>query len=61
VIEQVANVCRTSAVRGAWQRGQDITVHGWIYDIRDGLLHDLETSADSEDQFLKRYDAVVNV
>ena len=60
VIEQVANVCRTTAVREGWQRGQNITVHGWIYDIRDGILRDLETSADSEDQFLKRYDAVVN-
>jgi carbonic anhydrase len=60
VIEQVANVCRTTAVREGWRRGQNITVHGWIYDIRDGLLRDLETSADSEDEFLKRYDAVVN-
>ena len=60
VIEQVANVCRTTAVREGWQRGQNITVHGWIYDIADGLLRDLGTSADSEDQFLKRYDAVVN-
>ena len=60
VIEQVANVCRTTAVREGWRRGQNITVHGWIYDISDGLLRDLKTSVDSEDQFLKRYGAVVN-
>ncbi len=51
VIEQVANVCRTTAVREGWRRGQNITVHGWIYDISDGLLRDLKTSVDSEDQF----------
>jgi carbonic anhydrase len=41
VLEQVANVCRTSAVRDAWARGQRLAVHGWIYDIADGLLRDL--------------------
>jgi carbonic anhydrase len=41
VIEQVANVCQTSIIREAWERGQDLTVHGWIYGIKDGLLRDL--------------------
>ena len=41
VIEQVANVSRTTVMRDAWARGQKLTVHGWIYDIRDGLLRDL--------------------
>jgi carbonic anhydrase len=36
VREQVANVCRTTIVRGAWQRGQRLTVHGWIYRIQMG-------------------------
>ena len=45
VAEQVANVCRTTMVRGAWQRGQPLTVHGWIYRIQDGLLRDLHLSA----------------
>ena len=41
VMEQVANVCQTTVVRGAWDRGQAVAVHGWIYDLRDGLLRDL--------------------
>jgi carbonic anhydrase len=41
VIEQVANVARTTVVRDAWERGQELTLHGWIYGIDDGLLHDL--------------------
>jgi len=42
VIQQVANVRETEIVRTAAARGQDLHVHGWIYDIRDGLLHDLQ-------------------
>ncbi|MBL0897878.1 MAG: carbonate dehydratase [Reyranella sp.] len=41
VIEQVRNVCRTTIVKNAWRRGQDLSIHGWIYGIQDGLLHDL--------------------
>jgi carbonic anhydrase len=41
VLEQAANVCRTTIVRDAWDRGQPLTVHGWIYGLKDGLLHDL--------------------
>ena len=41
VIEQVQNVCDTSIVHDAWSRGQELSVHGWIYGIRDGLLKDL--------------------
>ena len=41
VIEQVVNVCETSILRDAWERGQDVAVHGWIYGIADGLLRDL--------------------
>lgn len=41
VIEQVLNVCETTIVQDAWGRGQDISVHGWIYDVADGLLKDL--------------------
>jgi carbonic anhydrase len=42
VIEQVVNVCETSILRDAWERGQDVAVHGWIYGIADGLLRDLD-------------------
>ncbi len=44
VIEQVVNVCQTTVVHDAWARGQALMVHGWIYDVRDGLLHDLDMS-----------------
>ena len=42
VVEQVANVCHTSIVQNAWKAGQPVTVHGWIYDISDGVLKDLD-------------------
>jgi len=42
VIEQVMNVSRTTVVRDAWARGQSLTVHGWVYDLSDGLLRDLD-------------------
>ena len=47
VIEQVRNVARTDPVVNAWERGQPLAVHGWIYDVADGLLHDLKVTATS--------------
>ena len=44
VIAQVDGVCRVPAVRDAWWRGRKLAVHGWIYDLRDGLLRDLNVS-----------------
>ena len=41
VREQVSNVCRTTVVQGAWERGQELSVHGWVYALEDGLLRDL--------------------
>jgi carbonic anhydrase len=41
VIEQATNVCQATIARDAWARGQPLTVHGWIYGVRDGLLRDL--------------------
>ena len=41
VIEQVSNVSQTTVLREAWARGQELAIHGWIYDVGDGLLHDL--------------------
>jgi carbonic anhydrase len=41
VREQVLNVCRTTVVQGAWERGQELSVHGWVYSLEDGLLRDL--------------------
>jgi carbonic anhydrase len=44
VIEQVQNVCHTTIARDAWERGQELAVHGWIYGIADGLARDLDTT-----------------
>lgn len=41
VKSQVANVCYTSIIQNAWRRGQDLTVHGWVYGLKDGLINDL--------------------
>ncbi|MES2260452.1 MAG: carbonate dehydratase [Pseudomonadota bacterium] len=42
VVEQVVNVCQTTIVQDAWDRGQTLSVHGWVYGLKDGHLHDLE-------------------
>ena len=44
VIEQAVHVCQTTAVADAWQRGQELTIHGWIYGLHDGRLRDLGLS-----------------
>jgi carbonic anhydrase len=50
VIEQVMNVSRTTVVRDAWARGQSLTVHGWVYDLSDGLLRDLDVCIGADSQ-----------
>ena len=44
VIDQADNVCETTIVRDAWARGQDVTVHGFVYGLHDGLIRDLGVS-----------------
>lgn len=44
VVEQVVNTCRSTVVLRAWDRGQDLTVHGWIYGLADGRIRDLGVS-----------------
>ncbi|MBN2162717.1 MAG: carbonate dehydratase [Pontiellaceae bacterium] len=48
VIEQVSNVCNTTMLRDAWSKGQELAVHGWIYRLEDGLLHDLDVTVKGE-------------
>ncbi len=55
VIAQVANVCRTSVVQGAWHSGRSLAVHGWIYSLRDGLVRDLNVTAECAEQIPERY------
>ncbi len=50
VIEQVMNVSQTTIVRDAWASGQPLAIHGWIYDVGDGLLRDLNVCVTSEDE-----------
>lgn len=52
---QVANVCHTTIVQDAWRRRQDVTVHGWIYSLKDGLLRDLGMVIGSPDQIPPEY------
>ena len=59
VIEQVTNVCQTTIARDAWERGQELAVHGWIYGIRDGLLRDLNITVTSLDEAQQSYDAAL--
>jgi len=44
VIEQVKHVSETAAVQNAWNNGAELSIHGWIYSISDGILHDLDTT-----------------
>ena len=50
VKEQVVNVANTTTVQDAWRRGQRLQLHGWIYDIRDGLLKDLKVTIDRDNR-----------
>ena len=59
VIEQVANVCQTTIVRDAWERGQKLEVHGWIYGLQDGLLRDLSVTADTFQEAQAAYRAAL--
>ena len=59
VIEQVSNVCQTTIVRDAWDRGQELTVHGWIYSLKDGLLRDQHISASSPAEYVSAYQTAI--
>ena len=60
VIEQVLNVCNTSVILDAWQRGQQLSVHGWAYGLQDGLLHDLATTINGEADAAAIYAAAIS-
>lgn len=59
VLEQARNVCRTTVVRDAWQRGQEVVVHGWVYGLHNGLLEDLQITAKSWEQVGLAYDTAL--
>jgi carbonic anhydrase len=59
VIDQVANVCQTTIALDAWERGQELTVHGWIYGLKDGLLRDLNITIAGVDETTAAYQAAL--
>jgi len=50
VVEQVGHVCQNNIVQEAWRRGQPLTVHGFVYDVADGLLRDMGLSISNEEE-----------
>jgi len=60
VIEQVLNVGRTTIVQSAWQRGQELVIHGWIYGLEDGLLRDLGISIDNSEGLAAAYRGAIS-
>jgi len=58
-LEQVVNVCQTTIVTDAWARGQGLAVHGWVYTLRDGRVHDLGLNVDGPDQIEGQYAAAL--
>lgn len=59
VIEQVDNVCKTSIVRDAWERGQELHVHGFVYGLKDGLLHNLHCTASGFEEAAVSYKSAI--
>ncbi len=59
MIEQVANVCQTTIVRDAWERGQYLAVHGWVYGLKDGLVRDLRTTITKAGEASNAYQAAL--
>lgn len=56
VIEQAVNVCQTTVIQEAWARGQQVSVHGWIYSLADGLLRDLQVCVGSQEELVPIYE-----
>ncbi len=60
VIEQVQNVCQTTVVQDAWQRGQELSVHGFVYSIHDGLLRNLHISVSGCEELAGHYQSALD-
>jgi carbonic anhydrase len=55
VVRQVNNLCHTTIVQNAWAKGQPLSIHGWIYGLKDGKVNDLEVTISKSDQLSERY------
>lgn len=60
VIEQVVNVSNTTILRDAWERGQELSVHGWIYSLQEGLLSDLKVTMTHSDEIEPVYHRAIS-
>ncbi len=56
VLEQARNICRTTVARDAWQRGQSVVVHGWVYGLHNGLLQDLAMTVGAPEAIAEAYE-----
>lgn len=61
VLEQVANSARTTILRDAWEREQDLTVHAWVYGLKDGRLRDLGLSISNSSDIAGQLSAAVDL
>ena len=59
VLEQVTNVCETTIVQDAWARDQPLAIHGWVYTLRDGRVHDLGVSVAGNADLAREYPAAL--
>ena len=59
VLEQARNICRTTVARDAWQRGQHVVVHGWVYGLHNGLLLDTRMTVDAPHTMAAAYDSAL--
>ncbi len=59
VLDQARHAAETSIVAGAWNRGQELSVHGWIYGIEDGLLRDLGATVSTPDEVIPVHRAAI--
>jgi carbonic anhydrase len=55
VMEQVLDLAKTSIVQAAWESKQELQIHGWVYDIKDGLINDLKVTIENDDQLAEVY------
>ena len=61
VVEQVVNVAQTTIVQDAWERGQPLTVHGWVYGLQDGLLRDLGVNVSGAEELAPQLKARMEI
>ena len=55
VMEQVLDLAKTSIVQAAWENNQELEIHGWVYDVKDGLVNDLKVTLENNNQLSDVY------